>query len=224
MKAEEARIFLCHASEDKPKVFEVYNSLKAADYNPWLDKKDLLPGQYWDEEIPKAIKASSFTLIFFSTTSVAKRGYVQKEFKLALDTLDEIPEDQIFIIPVRLDDCQIPERFRRIHYVDLFEEDGFDLVVKALQFGIERLGTTKDFSKQQPETPQLQIQHTPEVRKPTLSLRSNPIINLSQKATEKMLKEKGFFDSIWNKKAGGITHQYEETPSKKINNSTKKRN
>ena len=103
--ADQPTIFLCHANEDKEKVFEIYDKLKAAGLKPWLDKIDLLPGQYWDREIRRALKAARFIMIFFSAHSIAKRGYVQREFKLALEVLEEIPENQIFIIPVRLDDC-----------------------------------------------------------------------------------------------------------------------
>ncbi len=62
------QIFLCHASEDKPKVREVYHRLKDEGFEPWLDEEDLLPGQLWEQEIPKALKASDFILIFFSPT------------------------------------------------------------------------------------------------------------------------------------------------------------
>ena len=41
-----ARIFLCHASEDKAQVREVYHRLRAiGGFAPWLDEEDLLPGQ-----------------------------------------------------------------------------------------------------------------------------------------------------------------------------------
>lgn len=127
------RIFLCHASEDKTQVIEIYKNLKKIGFNPWLDKIDLLPGQEWDKEIRKVLKEAQSVIIFFSNNSVLKRGYVQKEFKLALDILQEIPEGQIFIIPTRLDDCQIPDSFKYIHYVDLFQKGGFDSIVKAIQ-------------------------------------------------------------------------------------------
>ena len=58
---------------------------------------------------------------------------MQREFKLALDTLEEIPEGQIFVIPVRLDECQVPASFQHIHHVDLFEADGFSLVMTAIK-------------------------------------------------------------------------------------------
>ena len=51
-----ARIFLCHASDDKAQVREVYQRLQAIDgLEPWLDEEDLLPGQDWTREIPRAL-------------------------------------------------------------------------------------------------------------------------------------------------------------------------
>ena len=101
-----ARIFLCHASDDKAHVREVYHRLQAIEgFEPWLDEEDLLPGQVWAREIPRALQTSDFILIFLSRTSVAKRGYVQREMKMALDAWEELPEGTIHTIPVRLDDC-----------------------------------------------------------------------------------------------------------------------
>lgn len=122
-------IFLCHASEDYQKVTAVYNRLKAEGFSPWLDKIDLLPGQIWDEEIRRIIRNSDFTIVFLSNASVSKRGYVQKEFKLALDVLQEMPEGQIYVVPVRLENCEVPERFRSIHWCDLFETGGIDKLI-----------------------------------------------------------------------------------------------
>ncbi len=139
MITKNAQIFLCHAKEDKEKVIEIYKTLQSKGFNPWIDKENLLPGQYWDEEIQKAIKTSKFMLIFFSKTSVSKIGYVQKEFKLGLDTLKEIPSGQIFVIPVRVDDCNVPQEFQRIHYVDLFESDGIGKIISSINTGIEQI-------------------------------------------------------------------------------------
>jgi hypothetical protein len=127
------QIFLCHASEDRVAVMDIYDRLRALGYKPWLDKKDLLPGQNWHSEIPKAIKASDLVLVCLSNKSVTKRGYVQREFKLVLDVLTEIPEGTIYAIPVRLDDCAIPEQFSHLHWCNLLEPDGFDYLLRALQ-------------------------------------------------------------------------------------------
>lgn len=137
MNAEEVRIFLCYAREDISVVKVVYQKLFDAGYYPWMDKKDLLPGQNWRIETPKALRAARFVIIFFSKHSVSKEGYVQREFKLALDTLEEKPEGKVYIIPVRLDECEVPDSFGHIHYSDLFEEDGLGLVLKTIKNQLE---------------------------------------------------------------------------------------
>jgi hypothetical protein len=83
------RVFLCHASADKPAVRELYQRLRAAGFEPWLDEEDLLPGQDWQYEIPKAVRQSDVVIVCLSRGSITKAGYVQKEIKFALDAADE---------------------------------------------------------------------------------------------------------------------------------------
>lgn len=116
-------MFISYAREDFDAAKRLYNDLKIAGLNPWLDKESLLPGQQWEVEIRKAIKNSTCFLAVLSTNSVNKRGYVQKEFKFGLEVLDEVPESQIFVIPVRLNECNVPyEKLRKYQYVDLFPD------------------------------------------------------------------------------------------------------
>ena len=49
------RIFLCHASHDKPAVLALYRRLKKDGFEPWLDEEDLIPGQDWETAIRKAV-------------------------------------------------------------------------------------------------------------------------------------------------------------------------
>ncbi len=105
----EIQIFIAHASEDKPLVRELYAKLKEAGYKPWLDEEDLLPGQNWREEIPKALKNSDLFIACLSSTSIRKRGYIQREFKMAMEIMAEFPPGTIYIIPLKFDDCEIPE-------------------------------------------------------------------------------------------------------------------
>jgi hypothetical protein len=139
-----ARIFLSYAREDETQVRGVYSRLLDAGFEVWMDKIDLLPGQRWPQEIPRAIRSSDFILIFFSRISVAKRGYIQREFRLALATLEEMPPDAIHTIPIRLDDCQIPEQFRHLQWSDLSEAGEFDRIIRALRFGMEQRQLTPE--------------------------------------------------------------------------------
>jgi hypothetical protein len=135
-----ARIFLCHASEDKAQVREIYQKLKALGFTPWLDEVDILPGQNWDYEIERALKNSDFVMVFLSSRSVEKVGYVQREFRRALYHSEEMPEGFIHTIPVKLDDCTVPRQFSRHQWVKLYEAGAFDRVVAALRHGLQQRG------------------------------------------------------------------------------------
>jgi len=133
-----AQIFLSYAREDGEKVEGLYQKLSAAGLKPWMDKKDILPGEKWALAIQKAIRCSDFFLVCLSANSVRKRGWVQREMKQALDLWQEKLEDDIYLIPVRLEDCEAPESLRDFQWVNLFEEDGWERLVKAIQIGMER--------------------------------------------------------------------------------------
>jgi anti-anti-sigma factor len=134
------RVFLCHASGDKPAVRDLYRRLASAGVKPWLDDVDLLPGQVWEREIPAAVRKSDAVLVCLSPTSVGKTGYLQREIKYALDAAEEQSDDSIFLIPGRLEPCDVPERLRRWQWVDLFMADGFDRLLTALQARALALG------------------------------------------------------------------------------------
>jgi len=131
--SSDRRIFLCHSSNDKDKVRTLYNRLMDDGFKPWLDEEDLLPGQDWKETIVYAVESSTVVLVCLSRSSITKTGYVQKEIKFALERSDEQPEGKIFIIPVRLEQCNVPRRLNRWQYVDLFHEKGYSKLLKALE-------------------------------------------------------------------------------------------
>jgi hypothetical protein len=127
------RVFLCHASNDKPTVRTLYRRLRADGFEPWLDEVNLLPGQDWQQEIPRAVRQSDFVLVCLSRNSITKAGYVQKEIKFALDVADEKPEGTIFIIPLKLEECDVPERLNRWQWVNLFRPNGYERMVRTLR-------------------------------------------------------------------------------------------
>lgn len=137
MKAT-VQIFLCCAREDEEKVEKLHQELSDAGFKPWMDKKDILPGEMWEVSIQKAIQGSDFFLMCLSANSVDKRGWIQREIKQALDIWQEMLEDDIYLIPVRLEDCEVPENLRKFQWVNLFGEDGWTQLVKAIQVGMER--------------------------------------------------------------------------------------
>jgi len=131
-------IFISYAKEDSAQARRLFDDLRRHGFEVWFDEESLLPGQKWRPSIQDAIQKSRFFIALLSTHSVSKKGYVQKELKTAIEVLDEFPENQIFLIPIRLDDCDVlDQRLRDIHYVDLFPnyENGFVKVLQALGGG-----------------------------------------------------------------------------------------
>jgi TIR domain len=135
------KVFLCHASEDKPQVRRLYGSLSTlSNVDMWLDDVNLLPGQDWDQEIKSAIRASNVVVVCLSRNSVRKEGYVQKEMREALEMAKEKPEGAIFLVPARLDDCEVPQRLRAYQYASVFTQKGYEKLVTSLRARAETLG------------------------------------------------------------------------------------
>lgn len=128
------RVFLSHASSDKPVVRALYERLQREGFiDPWFDAEDLLPGQDLRQEIEKAVRASDVVILCLSRHLANKAGFLQKETKDALDMADKRPGSNTFIILVRLEECQVPERVAKLQSIDLFKETGYPRLIHALR-------------------------------------------------------------------------------------------
>lgn len=117
------RVFIAHAVEDTASAERLYRALYSRGFSAWIDRRKLLPGQNWPRRIEDAIASSDFFIACFSKRSVRKRGAFQTEIRFALDCAGRVPLDDVFIIPVRLDDCRVPARIQKeTQYVDLFPD------------------------------------------------------------------------------------------------------
>ena len=129
------QIFISYAREDERTARQLYEDLLHRGQEPWIDSVDLLPGIDWKEAISEAITSSSYFLALISINSVNKRGFVQKELRQGLAILDEIPPNEIYIIPVRLDPVAPSHtRLKELHWVDLFDsyQTGLGKIMSAV--------------------------------------------------------------------------------------------
>src|SRR5215510_14422459 len=132
------RVFLCHSSNDKPVVRELYQKLRAEEWiQPWLDGEELYPGQDWNYEIEKAVETADTILVCLTKGSITKEGYVQRELRIVLDYADYKPEGTLYIFPVRLEECELPRRLRTWQYADYFEGQR-DRAFQRLLFSLKR--------------------------------------------------------------------------------------
>ena len=162
-RKKHAKIFLSYGKEDIDSARIFYERLSSK-YDVWFDKESLFPGQNWKEEIPAAIRKSDFFLLLMSTQSVRKRGFYQNEIRLAIETYQEIPPDDIFLIPLRLDDCKLPSYkiLEDIQYEDFFPdwEPGFERLIKAIEAQLKKKKQKKIKNHEEDKGPQSRVRFT----------------------------------------------------------------
>ena len=122
-------VFLCYAREDSARIDELAGVLRAAGIRVWRDTAELSPGQDWRVQIRRAIDDSA--LVFLACFSVQGQSrpvrYQNVELALAADQARLHPVDASWLIPVRFDDCEIPDldlganrRLASVQRADLF--------------------------------------------------------------------------------------------------------
>lgn len=132
-KTRRPKIFLCHASNDKEIAREIYHKLTGDGYDVWFDEESLVAGQDWNLEIQKSVSNTDLFLVCLSNNSRNKTGYIQKEITIALDFADYRPEGKAFIIPVRIEKCEVPLRLQPWQWVDYFDSNGYSKLIRALE-------------------------------------------------------------------------------------------
>jgi hypothetical protein len=118
------KVFISYCREDKAAARKLYGRLCAFGVDAWLDEKKVTPGQVWSYEIGKAIDASDYFLALVSNKSLAKTGHVQRQIKQARYIQDSLPEGKVFIIPCKLEECELPPALATLHWIKCFPNFG----------------------------------------------------------------------------------------------------
>ena len=139
------RVFISYIRENIEIVDRLYQELVSHGIQVWLDRNDIDPGSRWEQAIRRAIQQGAFFIACFSKEYNARdKTYMNEELTLAIDELRQRPTDQIWFIPVKLNDCEIPDRsigggetLRVFQYVNLYEDwDGsIQRILKVVQPG-----------------------------------------------------------------------------------------
>ncbi len=130
------RIFIGYVSENQESAIKLFENFTKAGLSPWVDVRKLLPGQNWRRCIEHAIDNADFFVPCFSRRAAAKRGFFPYELRYALRCEERMPLDDCFIMPVRLEDCDVPHRFEEnIQHVDLLPDwdAGFSKLLLAVR-------------------------------------------------------------------------------------------
>lgn len=138
-------VFLSYVSEDRAQAEQLLQSLEGAGFQVWLDVRELLPGDDRKQRIRAAIEDGALAFIVcFSRASQAKAKSDQfEQLLLAIDQFRQRQPGQPWLIPVRFDDCPIPDfdlgasrSLRSLQPADLFGDEQADhkhRLIKAIQ-------------------------------------------------------------------------------------------
>ncbi|MGC1374604.1 MAG: toll/interleukin-1 receptor domain-containing protein [Anaerolineales bacterium] len=125
------KVFLCYSHQDHENVHKLHNRLKRDGVDVWFDEKKLLGGANWEYEIRKAVRENDVIIVCLSRQCNSS-GFRQKEVEIALDEAALKPQDEIFVIPVRLEECEVPAQLQIRQWVDLFRRGGYLKLMESL--------------------------------------------------------------------------------------------
>lgn len=133
-------MFICHGSQDKDRVRQLVKTIRRANIEPWLDEEKLIPGQDWQMEIARAIREAHAVVVCLSRATCSKADYVQQEIRHALEVAYQQPEGAVFVIPAKLEECDIPEKLQKWQWVMLDASEGITRLIAALEARAKALG------------------------------------------------------------------------------------
>ena len=100
----------------------------------------LRPNVRWQDGKPLTARDVEFTYQTLIDPKVPTPYSGDFEQIQSLDVLDEQPEGMIFVVPARLEPCEVPETLSRLHFADLFSPKGYEKLKRALELRATQLG------------------------------------------------------------------------------------
>ncbi|HWS85735.1 MAG TPA: toll/interleukin-1 receptor domain-containing protein [Pyrinomonadaceae bacterium] len=144
MAKKHKHVFLSYFHGDRASISKLRDDLKNAGEEVWWDQ-DILPGQDWELTIEQALRESYAILICLSKKALAQvESGIYPEARTAIEAYKRYKPGSIFLIPVRLNKCDIPpikidgsQRLDVLQYADLFPAskrvDGLKRLIEAIR-------------------------------------------------------------------------------------------
>lgn len=143
MPEREPRVFISHASRDKPFVRKLVEELRKHHLKLWFDEQEIKVGDSIVSRISDGLRDSDYLMVILSRASVASR-WVQAELNAAL--MNEISKKGSVVLPVLIEDCEMPVLLRSKLYADF--RTSFEKGLQSLLAVFEHEETTTaDVSK-----------------------------------------------------------------------------
>lgn len=167
-------IFISYSRKDTDFVSKFTKNLREAGANLWLDKQ-IKPGGLWDDSIESALETCQDVILILSKNSV-KSNNVMDEISYAL-------EENKRVIPIKIEECDVPFRLRRIQHIDYYldEENSMKILLSALDLSTVKSSVVQNSispktgiqaEKEKVKTPEKATTIKKEVKNPTIEIKS----------------------------------------------------
>ena len=131
-------VFLSYSRKDQDKVAGLRKQLASAGVRTWLDTQDIVGGE-WRSAIKRGLRQSNFFIACLSKNTEDRGEVLQYEWDSALEIQRERLEGEYYLIPARLEPCELPDSLRHLQCLDLYEPDGWDRLKRLLRTKVRRL-------------------------------------------------------------------------------------
>lgn len=110
-------VFLSHSHADKPVVRQVAEGLRSHGIDVWIDEAELSVGDSLIYRLERGLDSADFVAFFLSKASL-KSQWTRQELNVAISR--QVSGDRgAVVLPVLLDDAEIPALLRDVMYLDM---------------------------------------------------------------------------------------------------------
>jgi isopentenyl diphosphate isomerase/L-lactate dehydrogenase-like FMN-dependent dehydrogenase len=132
-RMRQRRVFIMYNHADRAAAQELVQKLKASGYNPWFDADEIAPGQKIAETIVDGISQSAVAILLVSKNLNLEKSILGEELKVALATMTSKDESFSPVIPIKLDEAEVPQALAGIHWIDMRGKESFEKLEKGLK-------------------------------------------------------------------------------------------
>lgn len=192
------RIFISYSHKNTDFATKLTKDLEREGYDIWLDQTDIKGGSRWDDEIVKGLNASQAFVILLSKSSAVSQN-VKDEIGYAID-------QNMHIIPLLIEACEVPFRLRRNQYID-FTMLRYGEGLKAV---LENLSTAFPGAELHPKKKERKLMDPAELAQTVTGLLVPLLAKMGESvATEVGAKLPDRIGKLW----GAITNRFQGNPS-----------
>lgn len=126
--------FVSYCKKNVSQVFEITRKLNEHGVLTWFDEDNMMPGTVSPENsIKEALKHSDHVIIFLSKEAIAGTGMQKEEIEIAKNILNKNEKSDFYIIPIMLDDVEVPNDFKNIQYVKTSDARWLEKVLRTIK-------------------------------------------------------------------------------------------